>query len=143
MLADGTPYARVYVPEPLRTRFTAGTKVAAPSMANARHFQGTVRYVSAEASFTPYYALTQKDRSRLSYLAEVTLDDPTRRCQPAGAVAAESQSAHVPRPAIDARRSSCPASRSVARVPSRHRARDDDAHAGDRGAWPDPAFRQR
>ena len=34
-----------------------------------------MRYVSSEAAFTPYYALTQEDRGRLSYLAEVTLTD--------------------------------------------------------------------
>ena len=50
----------------------------------AHRFGGTVRYVSAEASFTPYYALTQKDRSRLSYLAEVTLDDPRAADLPTG-----------------------------------------------------------
>jgi HlyD family secretion protein len=43
-----------------------------------------VRYVSAEAAFTPYYALTQKDRSRLAYLAEITLDDPAAQALPAG-----------------------------------------------------------
>ena len=43
--------------------------------ANGLRLRGTVRYVSAEAAFTPYYALTQKDRSRLAYLAEITLDD--------------------------------------------------------------------
>jgi HlyD family secretion protein len=41
----------------------------------AERLRGTVRYVSAEAAFTPYYSLTQKDRSRLAYLAEITLDD--------------------------------------------------------------------
>ena len=46
--------------------------------------KGTVRYVSAEAAFTPYYALTQKDRSRLAYLAEITLDDPAAQALPAG-----------------------------------------------------------
>ena len=33
-----------------------------------------MRYISNEASFTPYFALTQKDRSRLSYLAYVDLE---------------------------------------------------------------------
>lgn len=84
MLADGTPYARVYVPEPLRSRFMAGSKVRATVDGEAQAFNGTVRYVSAEASFTPYYALTQKDRSRLSYLAEVTLDDARASRLPAG-----------------------------------------------------------
>ena len=84
LLADGVPYARVYVPEPLRTQFTAGTKVEAAVDGQAERVKGTVRYVSAEAAFTPYYALTQKDRSRLSFLAEITLDDPAAQALPAG-----------------------------------------------------------
>jgi HlyD family secretion protein len=84
LLADGVPYARVYVPEPLRTQFTAGTKVEAVVDGHANPIRGTVRYVSAEAAFTPYYALTQKDRSRLAYLAEITLDDPAAQALPAG-----------------------------------------------------------
>jgi HlyD family secretion protein len=43
-----------------------------------------VRYISAEATFTPYYALTQKDRSRLSYLAEIDVDDPRAAELPVG-----------------------------------------------------------
>lgn len=84
LLADGVPYARVYVPEPLRTTFTAGTRVEATVDGHAGSLKGTVRYVSAEAAFTPYYALTQKDRSRLAYLAEITLDDPAAPALPAG-----------------------------------------------------------
>ena len=84
LLADGVPYARVYVPEPLRTNFTAGARVEATVDGYAERIQGTVRYVSAEAAFTPYYALTQKDRSRLAYLAEITLDDPAAQALPAG-----------------------------------------------------------
>ena len=84
LLAEGVPYARVYVPEPLRSRFTAGSRVEATVDGEPHRLQGTVRYVSAEASFTPYYALTQKDRSRLSYLAEITLDDPRAAELPAG-----------------------------------------------------------
>jgi HlyD family secretion protein len=75
LLADGVPYARVYVPEPLRTFFVAGTRVEAAVDGRDERMTGTVRYVSAEAAFTPYYSLTQKDRSRLAYLAEITLDD--------------------------------------------------------------------
>jgi len=84
LLADGVPYARVYVPEPLRTKFIAGTKVEAAVDGHAERIQGTVRYVAAEAAFTPYFALTQKDRSRLAYLAEITLDDPAAQALPAG-----------------------------------------------------------
>ena len=84
LLADGVPYARVYVPETLRAQFTAGARVEATVDGRAERLKGTVRFVSAEAAFTPYYALTQKDRSRLAYLAEITLDDPAAQALPAG-----------------------------------------------------------
>jgi HlyD family secretion protein len=38
-----------------------------------------VRYVASEASFTPYYALTQRDRSRFSYVAEIPLVEEAAR----------------------------------------------------------------
>ena len=38
-------------------------------------FDGTVRWVSADATFTPYFALTEHDRSRLSFLAEIDIPD--------------------------------------------------------------------
>jgi HlyD family secretion protein len=84
MLADGVPYARVYVPEPMRARFRAGTAVTVSIDGVAEPLRGKVRYISAEATFTPYYALTQKDRSRLSYLAEIDIDDPRAAEMPVG-----------------------------------------------------------
>jgi HlyD family secretion protein len=84
MLADGTPYARIYVPEPLRADFVPGRRVSVAIDGVDGALGGTVRYVSAEAAFTPYYALTQKDRTRLSYLAEITLDDPRAASLPVG-----------------------------------------------------------
>jgi HlyD family secretion protein len=84
LLADGAPFARVYVPEPLRTRFLAGTAVEAAVDGVETRLGGTVRYISAEAAFTPYYSLTQKDRSRLAYRAEITLDGAGAVALPAG-----------------------------------------------------------
>jgi HlyD family secretion protein len=84
MLADSVPFARVHVPETLRTRFTAGNRVEVRIDGVEGPLDGTVRYVSGEASFTPYYALTQKDRTRLSYLAEIALDDERASALPAG-----------------------------------------------------------
>jgi HlyD family secretion protein len=43
-----------------------------------------VRFVSAEAAFTPYYALTQEDRSRLAYLAEIDLEENAAADVPTG-----------------------------------------------------------
>ena len=84
MLADGVPYARIYVPEPLRAQVTAGQSVNVTMDGVDGALHGVVRYVSAEAAYTPYYALTQKDRSRLSFLAEVALDDPKAALLPVG-----------------------------------------------------------
>jgi HlyD family secretion protein len=84
MLADGAPYARVYVPETLRARFQAGSKVTLTVDGVQAPLQGVVRYISADTAFTPYYALTQKDRTRLSYLAEITVDDPGAAKVPVG-----------------------------------------------------------
>jgi HlyD family secretion protein len=84
LLADGAPYARVYVPEPLRTQFLAGTAVEAAVDGLPARLSGTVRYISAEAAFTPYYSLTQRDRSRLAYRAEITLEGADAAALPAG-----------------------------------------------------------
>jgi HlyD family secretion protein len=84
MLADGTPYARVYIPEPLRTRFNPGTRVNVTIDGREQPLAAAVRFVSAEAAFTPYYALTQEDRSRLSYLAEIDITDPSATDIPTG-----------------------------------------------------------
>jgi HlyD family secretion protein len=75
MLADDRTYARVYVPESLRAQFQAGSSVQAHVDGVAQNINGTVRYISSQAAFTPYYALTQQDRTRLSYLAEIDLQN--------------------------------------------------------------------
>lgn len=84
MLADTAPYARLYVPEPLRARVSAGLAAEVVVDGVDRGWTGRVRYVAAEASFTPYYSLTQRDRSRLGYVAEVTLLDAEARELPTG-----------------------------------------------------------
>ena len=84
MLADDAPYARVYVPEPLRAGVTVGLEAEVFIDGVEGSFAGRVRYVSSEASFTPYFALTQRDRSRLSYVAEVTLTETRARDLPTG-----------------------------------------------------------
>ena len=79
LLAGTQVYARVFVPENLRVHIKPGT--------NARIFvdglespiAGRVRWVSAEAAFTPYFALTEHDRGRLSYLAKVDITEDRER----------------------------------------------------------------
>jgi len=84
MLADGKPYARVYVPETRRAEFVAGKEVRIKVDGRDQFFAGVVRFISADAAFTPYYALTQEDRTRLSYLALIDLTEPAANQLPAG-----------------------------------------------------------
>ncbi len=84
MLASGMPYARVYIPEPQRASLRAGQSVAVHVDGVKQAFKGTLRYIAGEASFTPYFALTQRDRSRLAYLAEIDLPDPAALNLPVG-----------------------------------------------------------
>jgi len=66
-------FARFYVPESLRVRVLPGRELKVRVDGVGDEMAGTVRWVSADASFTPYFALTEHDRSRLSYLAELDL----------------------------------------------------------------------
>lgn len=75
ILAHGRTYARVHIPEPLRTRLLPGMPASLRIDGYGREFPATIRWISSEAAFTPYFALTQHDRSRLSYLAEIDLTD--------------------------------------------------------------------
>ena len=84
MLAAGMPYARVYVPEPQRAALHAGQTLQVHVDGIAQPFKGTLRYIAGEASFTPYFALTQRDRSRLAFLAEIDLPEPAARDLPVG-----------------------------------------------------------
>ena len=84
MLADGAPYARVFVPEPLRSQVASGTRARVFMDGSDRTWSARVRFISSDAAFTPYYALTERDRSRLSYLAEVELDEPQAGTLPTG-----------------------------------------------------------
>ena len=78
MLRGGVPYARVYVPEPLRTRINPGDVVEVRVDGVDDALRGRVRFVSSDASFTPYYALTRDDRARLSYVAQIDVPDGTK-----------------------------------------------------------------
>ncbi|MTI44478.1 HlyD family efflux transporter periplasmic adaptor subunit [Roseibium hamelinense] len=75
MLAGQAPYARVYVPEPYRVKVNEGDALMVRIDGLEAPIEGTVRWISSEPSFTPYYALNQEDRARLMFVAEVQLPD--------------------------------------------------------------------
>ncbi len=76
LLASGRIYARIHLSEPLRAKLSSGSKALVRIDGRREALTGKVRWVAASAAFTPYFALNQYDRSRLSYLAEIDLDEP-------------------------------------------------------------------
>ena len=75
LLADGGPYARVYIPEPWRARLHIGDRRPVRIDGIERTFTGRLRWIASDPAFTPYYALNASDRSRLVYLAEFDVED--------------------------------------------------------------------
>ena len=84
LLATTTPYARIHVPEPMRARVKTGTPAVIRVDGVEREFRGQVRFIASEAEFTPYFALTAADRSRLSFRAEVAFDEAEAANLPSG-----------------------------------------------------------
>lgn len=74
LLVGEKPYARIYIPQPLRASVQVGTAATVHLQGTDARFAGRVRAIRSEPSFTPYYALAGEDASRLSWLAEVELD---------------------------------------------------------------------
>ncbi|HEY3644514.1 MAG TPA: HlyD family efflux transporter periplasmic adaptor subunit, partial [Gammaproteobacteria bacterium] len=73
LLDSSAAYVQVYIPEPLRVKAVVGSQASLKFDGLDKSYTGTLRYVSQDASFTPYYSLTERDRSRLAYLAKVYL----------------------------------------------------------------------
>ncbi|MCI4566986.1 HlyD family secretion protein [Lysobacter sp. CFH 32150] len=73
LLVGDAPYARVYVPEPIRASVRVGQDARVFVAGSEQALSGKVRMIRSEPSFTPYYALIGKDAARLSYLAEIEL----------------------------------------------------------------------
>jgi len=73
LLGGEQAYARVYVPESLRVHVMAGSEVLVFVDGLDSPLTGRVRWVASEPAFTPYFALTERDRGRLSYVAKVDI----------------------------------------------------------------------
>ena len=69
--------------EALRARILPGHRAQVRVDGIGGEFAGTVRKAAADPSFTPYFALTEHDRGRLSFVAEVNVDTQGREL-PAG-----------------------------------------------------------
>jgi len=79
MLPGKQPYARIYIPEHLRVQVNAGMTATIRVDGLEETIEGRVRWVAAEAAFTPYYALTERDRGHLTYLAKVDIAEERAR----------------------------------------------------------------
>ena len=75
VLAGTAPFARIYVPEPYRVKIKVADKLTVHVDGLVTPIIGTVRWISSEPAFTPYYALNQEERANLMYLAEIQLPD--------------------------------------------------------------------
>lgn len=84
MLVGAAPYARVYVPEPIRAKVRVGQSARVYIDGRERAYGGRVRAIRSDPNFTPYYALIGEDAARLSYLAEVELTGRDAAELPAG-----------------------------------------------------------
>ncbi len=73
LLSGVQPYARVFVSEALRVHVTPGTRARVFVDGLEEPLDGRVRWVASEAAFTPYFALTEHDRGRLSFAAKVDI----------------------------------------------------------------------
>jgi len=79
MLGGNQSHARVYVPEALRVLVTPGTRAVIHVDGLTEAVQGRVRWIASDAAFTPYFALTERDRGRLSYLAKIDIAEDRER----------------------------------------------------------------
>ena len=73
LLSGDQPYARLYIPEPMRVQVRPGSQLQIAVDGLPGTLTGTVRHIASEATFTPYFALNERDRTRLSYVAQVSL----------------------------------------------------------------------
>ena len=84
LLVGEQPYARVFVPARLRARLKIGDAMRVYVEGIEQPFAADVSAIRSEASFTPYFALTGDDASRLVYRAELRLQDASAQQLPAG-----------------------------------------------------------
>jgi HlyD family secretion protein len=71
LLSGQQPHARVFISESIRVHVVPGTSAKIYVDGLDEPLDGRVRWVASEAAFTPYFALTEHDRGRLSYAAKV------------------------------------------------------------------------
>ena len=79
LLPGEQPHARVYVPEEQRLSLRVGTTVRVTIDGMDAALNGRVRWIASEAMFTPYFALTERDRGHLTYAAKIDIETSGNR----------------------------------------------------------------
>ena len=79
MLAGTQPYVRAYIPETVRALLRTGDSATIYIDGIEEVFIGRIRWISAEAAFTPYFTLTQKDRGRLTFFSKIDVLSEDKR----------------------------------------------------------------
>ena len=82
LLADGKPWVRVWVPERAIAQLAIGTPAEIRVDGFDRAMRGHVLDVAREASFTPHYALTERERVNLVYQTRIEIDDAPPALRP-------------------------------------------------------------
>jgi HlyD family secretion protein len=84
LLSGAAPYVRLYIPASQRATLAVGDNCTVAITGRSEKFNAHLRSIEAEPSFTPYYALTGDDASRLVYRAEAVLTDAAAQTLAAG-----------------------------------------------------------
>lgn len=82
LLASDRIYARVYLPATALNKINQGENIQVWIDGHERPITGIVHNIRSTPAFTPYYALNERDRTRLMYLTEIDL--PTDENLPVG-----------------------------------------------------------
>ncbi|MCD8529880.1 MAG: HlyD family efflux transporter periplasmic adaptor subunit, partial [Saccharospirillaceae bacterium] len=75
LLANADPYVRVYVPQSKVASLSVGTVLEIRVEGLSKPLHGRVRNVRSQPAYTPYFALSERDRARLMHLTDIVLTD--------------------------------------------------------------------
>lgn len=84
VLAGEMPWARVYMPEGWLSSVAVGDEVTVFFDGISNPYTGKIRHIESDASFTPYYSLSEQNRKRLSYVSEIDIVGGEARKLPVG-----------------------------------------------------------
>ena len=73
LLATTRAYVRIYLPATWLDSIRAGSQVKVYVDGREQPILGTVRNIRSQPAYTPFYALNERDRARLMYLADVDI----------------------------------------------------------------------